>query len=118
MNNFNALDILKACINELNSTTKEEFDNKRKKLGIYDKIYNPKEYMNDEVQIVFNLDENINGLQNDLIWAYESEFTNLSLVQDDEYNICNQNSSIDMEANYITNININCEQPNIAALAA
>lgn len=53
MNNFNALDILQACINELNSTTKEEFDNKRKELGIYNKTYNREEYLNDEVEILF-----------------------------------------------------------------
>lgn len=118
MNNLNAVDILQVCINELNLTTKEEFNNKRKTLGIYDKIYNHEEYLNDEVEILFELDKSIDVQQNDLMWEYASEFINLSLIQDDDYNMSNQKNSIVMESNYITNISLNCEQPNIAALAA
>lgn len=114
MNNFNALDILQVCINELNSTTKEQFDNKRKELGIYNKAYNREEYINDEVEIVFDLDDKINIQQNDFICEYESEFINSLLLQDDEYNTFNQISNIEME----TSFSINCKEHNITALAA
>lgn len=117
MNKLNAVDILQACINELNTTTKEEFDNKRKALGIYDKMYNREEYLNDEVQILFDMDKSVDVQQNDLICEYENEFINLSLAQDDDYNMYNQSNSIVMESNYITNISLNCEQPNIALAA-
>lgn len=115
MNNFNALDILQECINELNSTTKEEFDNKRKELGIYNKTYNPEEYINDEVEILFELDKSTGVHSSDL--EYGDEFIILSLDQDDNYNICSQNNSLVIENNYMTN-NLCCEQTNSLALAA
>lgn len=117
MDNLNALDVLQACINELNLTTKEEFDNKRKKLGIYNKTYNREEYLNDEVEILFELDKSIDVQQNDLILEYENEI-NLLLEQDDDYNVYNQKNSIVTGSNYITSISLNCEEPNTPALAA
>ena len=77
MNKLNAVDILQACINELNTTTKKEFDNKRKALGVYDKMYNREEYLNDEVQILFDMNKSVDVQQNDLICEYENEFINL-----------------------------------------
>lgn len=112
MNNFNALDILQACINELNSTTKVEFDNKRKELGIYNKTYNYEEYLNDEVEILFELDESICIQQNGLNFEYGDEFITLSLDQDDNYNLCSQNYSL------VTENNLYCEQNNSFVLAA
>lgn len=117
MNDFNALDILQACINELNSTTKEEFDNKRKELGIYNKIYNREEYINDEVEILFELDKSTGVQQNSSNFEYGDEFMILSLDQDDNYNVCSQSNSLVIENNYMTN-NLCCEQTNSFALAA
>lgn len=45
MSSYNTLDIIQMCIDELNSTTKEEFDKKKKELGVYNKTYNAKDYM-------------------------------------------------------------------------
>lgn len=45
------------CIDELNSTTKEEFDKKKKELGVYNKTYNDKDYISDEIEIIFELDD-------------------------------------------------------------
>lgn len=117
MNDFNALDILQACISELDSTTKEEFDNKRKELGIYNKIYNREEYLNDEVEILFELDESIGIQLSGFSLEYGDEFIDLSLEQDDNYNVYSQNSSLFIENNYMTN-NLCCEQTNSFALAA
>jgi hypothetical protein len=44
------LDVLQICIDELDSTTREEFDNKKKRLGIQDKVYNKEEYVDENME--------------------------------------------------------------------
>lgn len=118
MNNLNALDILQACIDELNLTTKDMFNDKKKMLGIYDKTYDRKEYLNHEVEILFDLDRNIDEQQNNLICEYGNEFIDLVLVQDDEYNIFTAMNNEDINNGYITkNIGSNCDQSNVALAA-
>lgn len=47
------LDIIQDCIDELESTDKEGFDNKKRVLGIYRKVYDRKNYVDDCFEILF-----------------------------------------------------------------
>ena len=46
------LDVLQIFIDELDSTTKEEFDSKKKHLGIQDKIYDKNEYIDVNMEVL------------------------------------------------------------------
>lgn len=49
---MSVLDILQKCIDELNSTTKEEFEDKKKGLGIQNKTYDKEEYVDENTEVV------------------------------------------------------------------
>lgn len=120
MSKFNALDILQMCIDELNSTTKEQFDEKRKTLGIYNKTYNPEEYYNEEFEILFNLDEVVNMYGNNYNSVCEVEEVNLLQLEYDKqdmyYNDNTANQRLFDIAIDITNIN--CKSYDTFALAS
>ena len=49
---MNILDILQKCIDELDSTTKEEFEDKKKEMELQDKKYNKNEYTDEDVEVL------------------------------------------------------------------
>lgn len=115
MSSYNTLDIIQMCIDELNSTTKEEFDNKKKELGVYNKTYNAKDYISDEIEIIFELDENCVTKQNNISLIVEDEYINSLFGEYDDYNLCDKYNEIEIEIN---SISINSNKSNIYALAA
>lgn len=48
---MNVLDVLQKCIDELDSTNKEEFEDKKKELEIQNKIYDKNEYVDEDMEV-------------------------------------------------------------------
>ena len=48
---MSVLDVLQKCIDELDSTTKEEFENKKKELDIQNKTYDKNEYIDEDMEV-------------------------------------------------------------------
>lgn len=48
---MDVLDVLQKCIDELDSTTKEEFEDKKKELEIQNKTYDKNEYIDEDIEV-------------------------------------------------------------------
>lgn len=51
MKNY-ALDILNKCIDEIKNTTDQEFIKNKERLGLTNKIYDPTNYVNEDIEII------------------------------------------------------------------
>ena len=58
MKNY-ALDILNKCIHEIQNTSEKEFIENKKKMGLIEKTYNLDKYINDDIEIIMQNDEEI-----------------------------------------------------------
>jgi len=52
MNTYDTLKILDECINELNSLTQDEFNNRLKEKGLYDKVYDDMFYSANGLELI------------------------------------------------------------------